>query len=427
MKDMSMIEVLKILKMIEYESSTKNKIDIIRRNKNNHLFHKILKLALTYYKTYNVTELTYIPNDETTESDLINYLEKISSSSKRGMTNAEINYLSKLASISKEAFEVTNRIITKNLKCGASIKTFKKVFPDIETFELMTCISDISKFKNRYKKCNETSYYWSAKKDGVRCLVGINNESSIEYISRSGRCYLNFNLLNDDVEKIIDLIKIKLNAVNDVYVDGEIISTDGNYDDTMKHIRKDNDVSDYKYYIFDFVIKNEQDTLPLSRRQEILDLIFNENQFDHLVQVKHNKIISGNVDVDYLNKIMMSVVESGDEGIVVKMGSSPYTFKEKSVYWCKMKPYETLDLLVINKFYGKPGTKFDGLIGGFIVKYKDKRVRVGSGLSDEDRIRFLNETPRMIEIRCKGETPSGSLREPRFIRVRDDKDTSTDE
>ena len=163
------------------------------------------------------------------------------------------------------------------------------------------------------------------------------------------------------------------------------------------------------------------------RIQEILDLIFNEHNFNHLIQVKHNKISSKIVDIDKLNQIMTEVVNNGDEGIVVKMGSSPYVFKEKSIYWCKVKPYETLDLLVLNKFYGKSGTKYDGLIGGFIVKYKDRRVRVGSGLSDEDRIRFLHETPRIIEVRCKGETPLGSLREPRFIRVRDDKDTTTDE
>lgn len=405
-----MKDVLSILKSIEYESSINNKINIIKRNKNNELFHKVLILALTYYKTYNVTELTYKPNDETTEDELISYLEEISSSDKRGMTNEEIDYLSKLASISPEAFEVTNRIITKNLKCGASIKTFKKVFPDIETFELMTCISDINKFKKRYEKDKETSYYWSIKKDGVRCLVSLNNDT-LEYISRSGRCYLNFSQLDDDIKNLIRLIKEKLNTAIDISIDGEIISTDGNYDETMRHVRTDNDESNYNYYVFDFTTKtiNSKLNLPLSRRQEILDLIFNEHNFNNLIQVKHNKISSEIVDINKLNQIMTEVTNNGDEGIVVKMGSSPYVFKEKSIHWCKMKPYETLDLLVLNKFYGKSGTKFDGLIGGFIVKYKDRRVRVGSGLSDEDRIRFLHETPRIIEVRCKGETPLGSL------------------
>ncbi len=109
----------------------------------------------------------------------------------------------------------------------------------------------------------------------------------------------------------------------------------------------------------------------------------------------------------------------------MKLADSPYELKEKSKYWLKMKPTETYDLLVVGKFGGKGRLKNN--LGGLIVKYNDVEVKVGSGYSDEERELFMKNPPSIIEVKCKGETEDGSLREPIFVRVRDDKSTVTDE
>lgn len=416
-----MKNILAVLNKIKNTASIKDKIDIISKNKDNKLFHDIVILALNYDIVFNVNDLAYIPNNNTSVSDLISYLYEIGTSNKRGMTNNERNYLSKLASISKETFEITNRIISKDLKCGASLKLFNKVFDDIKIFELMTCISDINKFSRTYKRLEEKSYFWSIKKDGVRCLC-VEDDNIFRYISRSGKEYKNFIIFNDDLYLLFNYIEEKY-KISNFGIDGEVISYDSSYLETMRHIRKDNDNTKFQFHIFDITNTN----LKFYERQNILNDVFNKYKFNYLCLLKHNEIISDNIDIKALTQIMNNVHLNGDEGIVVKMGSSPYQFKEKSKYWCKMKPFETLDLLVVDKFYGKPGSKYEKLIGGFIVKYKNKKVRVGSGLSDDDRKLFLNYTPRIIEVSCKGETESGSLREPRFIRVRDDKLTVSDE
>jgi len=65
------------------------------------------------------------------------------------------------------------------------------------------------------------------------------------------------------------------------------------------------------------------------------------------------------------------------------------------------------------------------MLGAAIVTYKGKRVRVGSGFSDEQRQQFWANPNsikgKIIEVQFHEETPDGSLRHPRFVRVREDK------
>lgn len=416
-----MKSVLKILDKIQNESSINNKIEIIKKNKDNKLFKKVVLYALDYNKVFNISEIQKGKRFNVNVDQIFKFLDTMSS--KRGATNEDKTTLSNLASIDDETIEVTNRILKKDLRCGASLKLFKEVFPEIPCFEMMTCVTDIEKFARRYKKQEETSYYWSIKKDGVRTWA-INNDGEFKYISRSGLPYNNFGIYDSDIEKLSTLLNTKYKLPINTPIDGESISSGGDYTDTMKHVRTLDETSGkFTFYIFDIADSQHN----FQERYNILKTIFNKNSFANLVLLEHHKL-NGPVDTKKLTGIMKKIVATGEEGIVVKMGNSPYERKEKSGFWCKMKPAETYDLLVTGKYAGKKGTKYEKQLGGFIVKFKDTKVRVGSGYSDKEREDFWkSDLPKMIEINCKGITPDGSLREPRFIRVRNDKNTTTDE
>ena len=69
--------------------------------------------------------------------------------------------------------------------------------------------------------------------------------------------------------------------------------------------------------------------------------------------------------------------------------------------------------------------RHEGKLGSFVIDYKGKEVRVGSGLTDIlreelwiDRERHVG---RIIEVRYQEETPDGSLRFPTFVCFRTDK------
>ena len=66
-----------------------------------------------------------------------------------------------------------------------------------------------------------------------------------------------------------------------------------------------------------------------------------------------------------------------------------------------------------------------GMLGGFIGNFNGVEVRVGSGLSDNDRVDFWGRREQirgdLMEVEYHEVTPDGSLRHPRFARFRDDK------
>lgn len=143
------------------------------------------------------------------------------------------------------------------------------------------------------------------------------------------------------------------------------------------------------------------------------------------------------------------------EGIVIKDPKALYE-KKKSHAWLKLKAEETEDLRIIGVFSGKEGTKYETMLGGAIVDRLGVEVRVGGGWSDAEReemwklweldAAILGVSPdvgfkgqafgpvslraagakhfltRLLEVEFMEVTPDGSLRHPRAIRLRDDKD-----
>lgn len=93
--------------------------------------------------------------------------------------------------------------------------------------------------------------------------------------------------------------------------------------------------------------------------------------------------------------------------------------------WYKIKPEETVDMIVTGEKDGKG--KYLGLLGALECSlYRDgKLVKVSSvsGMTDAQRIEMSDESPigRVCEIKYQYINTKGGLRHPRFIRWRDDK------
>lgn len=417
---MSLKNVYDILQKIAAEPKTTEKIKIIRENSTAENFKNVIFYALDYNKVYNMSYLNYYPEEKTksTPNEIFRFLDHLSG--RNGATLEEKKQLAQLASVDLETNKVVSQIVKKDLRCGASIKTFLKVFPDLPYFEMMTCSSDLNKFLKLLKDTNSTPF-WSLKKDGVRTWA-INKGDSIQYLSRSGLSYFNFHNFDKEVSKLTTLINKSSNIPIDTPIDGESTVINGNFQDVMRNIRTlESGEAQFQFNVFDLAYPQKT----FEERYRILESVFKLTDFKHLKLLNHYEI--KDPTAEKINKIMNSAVKSGEEGIVLKSSKSPYEFKEKSKHWCKMKPVETFDLVVIGTYLGKKGKKFDGTLGGLIVKFKDKEVHVGSGFTEEERKQFLKNPPKLIEVDCKGITEDGSLREPRFIRVRDDKLTSTDE
>ena len=175
------------------------------------------------------------------------------------------------------------------------------------------------------------------------------------------------------------------------------------------------------YHIFDLLTLDEwrNPVKPYYLRRYDLENAFNNKQHQCLQLVPSHRISGGD---DEVVKHYNFFRDTGYEGAIVKNLHGVYRFK-RHTDWLKLKAVNDVDLKVESLVQGEG--KYHGMLGAVIVKYKGKRVNVGSGWSDAERMEYWKDPNlimgKTIEIQFHEETPDGSLRHPRFIRIRDDK------
>ena len=129
-----------------------------------------------------------------------------------------------------------------------------------------------------------------------------------------------------------------------------------------------------------------------------------------LFKAVHNYPVSSTAQADAAYD---DVVAAGGEGVVYKCDS----------LWMKRKPVPTADVFCTELLEGTG--KYANMMGAIIVDYNGISVKVGTGFNDAQRKQFWNNPDsirgQLVEVKYMCETESGSLRQPVFIGIRDDK------
>jgi hypothetical protein len=127
-----------------------------------------------------------------------------------------------------------------------------------------------------------------------------------------------------------------------------------------------------------------------------------------------SRLVAGIVPRDHLSDAFKHARNLGYEGLVVHIGCG-------NGEWFKIKDKITLDVKLIDIIEGTGRNK--GRMGALLVKTKDGiTFKVGTGFTDEDREMFWNwgKGHSIIEVEGMELLPSGKLRHPRFVRIRED-------
>ena len=391
---------------------TNAKMDYVKQNMVNKTIVKLLEMTFNPYVSFNVVK---VPKTKKTEQappdDVWNEFIRVATiCAKREKTgNAAIELMqSVFQRASKEQERWMRKILKKSLAIGISVKSLNKIQPGfIPTFE----VSLAQKFDMKRVKSDEV--YVEPKLDGIRCLA-IVDRGEAKLFTRAGKQITNFD----------STVGVELAQLRDGCYDGEIMSVD--FRELMRQVnrKEDKDISQVYFAVFDYINLKEwhakkSKTQCAVRKEQIKNQLSTVGKFKYLRIVRFKTI---EATEENFKKEHDYWVSKGEEGIMIKDISAPYEFKRD---WSVMKYKAFFDVDVRIKGLLEGTGKHQGKLGSFVIDYKGKEVRVGSGLTDSlreelwiDRVKHIG---RLIEVRYQEETPDGSLRFPTFVCFRNDK------
>lgn len=312
-----------------------------------------------------------------------------------------------------------NDIITKNIQLGIDSKTINKVIPGlIPEFNVQLS----NKYFDKPEVVEGKEFVLTTKIDGSR-IIAMKDNGKVSFWTRQGQKY----------EGLVDLEKELLECNDDNFVfDGEIVAIDtdkeNTYKNTMKLSRtKDLEKHGLKMLVFDYMpianFKAQKCPVMYSARRAQLSAIFDLNYFKYFELLP--VLYKGN-DTSKIIEILNEQVSNGEEGIMLNICDAPYEFKRTNNL-LKCKKFKDTEVEIIG--FEEGTNKLVGTLGAFVCRYKDNEVRVGSGLTDEDRAyfwanrdKFLGKfiTVKYFETSVDSKTGLESLRFPIYMRVRED-------
>ena len=436
MKKKSLKVVLQALNQIGSLSGRNAKEEVIMKAMNipelNTLLRDTIVFAVDPFMRYNTTNVPFIEGSPIADLDkAFEFLTQLAS--QRGASDIAINKLAQLSSVDIETNEVFNRIVTKDLRCGLGIKTWKKYISTLPLHEVMLCIDDMDRFLKEVGDFDNICT--SIKLDGARNWAVVYPNYAV-HLSRNGKEYPNCDKFDKRLMIAARELVENHNFTWPVKFDGEIAPKaeyGRDFDKVMTQLRrlKDVDSSVFEFAIFDVVDENQHYTL--RERYNILKSLFsvNESTSGDVYLLEHVFDYGYTCEQDIIDHLE-EVTADGQEGLVIKASDSKYELK-RSNSWLKVKKFYTVDLAVLRYEFGTG--KNQDKVGALICSrsFSDPsmlgnstvEVKVGSGYDDDERELFLTETPEVIEVKYQDVTAAGSLRFPVFVKVRDDLDHDT--
>lgn len=344
----------------------------------------------------------------------------------------------------EEAFEIANcydlsfdekkilgKVLTKRLNIGIGAKLINKAFNKeiIPDPSLMLAQDDEDEIKKWDTIVCEEKY------DGVRVIAYVSG-NEVKFYTRA------FNEIpNQYLKNIADecLILIKNSGLQgEWFFDGELTdlnrkSVSGKVTQMLKGKPLDSIGDDLLYNVFDLedaeTLRSGKGIIPFDVRRSTLEGVFMTYNTTSLT-LADSFLTTEKEDIyAYYNKI----VARGGEGVILKNPGHVYECK-RSKNWIKLKEVNDCDLIVTGWYPGEG--KREGFIGGFYCEDSSGtvKVKVGAGFTDQD-LKDLSENPDsqigkvcaiQYNVIINDKNDNWSLFLPRFIEIRNDKDTADD-
>ncbi|MDW8063608.1 MAG: ATP-dependent DNA ligase [Candidatus Caldarchaeum sp.] len=225
--------------------------------------------------------------------------------------------------------------------------------------------------------------------------------------------------LTRSVPDIVEAVEKHVDA-DSAILDGEAYSTDEkgrvmSFQETMRRIGREKEVEDVlrklrlNIRFFDIVHFNGEDcwAKPLSERRPILEKIVDQSLLNPVLIADNRETVAAK---------LREWVAEGFEGLMAKSPKSPYTPGRRGGYWLKMKPAQTLDVVVVAAEWGHG--RRTGWLSNYHLAVLDEKTgqftpvgKTFKGLTDDE---FRKMTQLLLEIKLK-DTDWGVVVQPRIV------------
>jgi DNA ligase 1 len=383
-----MEELRQFVNQMQSTSSSLDKVEILKKQSD--FIKKVLEYTYNPYKQFNVTSKTCKKNRDL--CDHVNNIHDNIFNLLDDLTNRKYTGHGAIASVN--GFVAQNpgykdliyNIIDKDLEIRAGAKVLNKAVPGlIPTFEVALAQS--------YEgKCDwNDTWYASRKLDGVRCLAVVDGEGKCTLYSRMGKEFTTLNKVKEAIEAT--------NIINTVF-DGEICLVDDNGDEDFQSVmkqlrRKDHQIENPKYMMFDMLHKpdfeNEKSIEILSDRLHTLRSFCESNQcneFGYLAQA----IVTGDEHFDTWTQM---ATDNNWEGVMLRKDVGYEGKRSKNLL--KVKKFFDAEYTVVDCDVSPMSVVRDGkeaqetMLAQVYIEHKGYKVKVGSGFSQEERIKYTTE------------------------------------
>ena len=296
-----------------------------------------------------------------------------------------------------ESQEILYKIIERNLKIGISLDNFLDVIGEKESKFEVALAENLNKAKN--VNPIDGTYFISRKLDGCRCICFVTrtiSDTYVEFKSRQNKTITTLYNLIDPVKKFTKFL-----GPGEYVLDGEVCIMDENGNENfhglMKEVtRKNHTIENPRYNVFDILILDEfngdETSEVFSRRLDVLSML-DEN--DNVKVLEQERVTSQEV----LDRWTNNAQELGWEGCMLrkdvpyKRGRSKDLLKIKGMQDAE---YEVVGVETGKATYNEGGHKEFDIASALYIKHKNNIVKVGSGLSKEQRLRWFDHPEEII-------------------------------
>lgn len=287
-------------------------------------------------------------------------------------------------------------------------------------------------------------YIVTEKLDGNRCIAHYDGNKWL-YTSRNGKhIKVNFDMTNMPTDRVYDgeilspeQVALSERIIENIHYSGNKdrvkAAIRSNFNKTSGLINSKTTDKNLIYNVFDII----DDDMSYVERRLFIDSLEPGGDNVRILPILYCYHNQEHLKAD-IPDILAMVTSLGGEGLMINLASAKYEHKRTNAL-LKYKEVQTMDMYVTNTYAGTG--KYADCVGGIhcVCKLDDGRivdVNVGSGLSDEQRYDWCDDTAivgKIVEIEYFALSQSKdtvgtklySLTFPRLKRVRDDKNTTS--